>query len=72
MALNPFPMYKKVASLNCIISEQFYYWNEESGPHIDLFWSELAKNGTITAEKIIDPSRPSHAEQINMLLERRI
>jgi len=33
---------------------------------------ELAKNGTITAEKIIDPSRPSHAEQINMLLERRI
>ncbi len=30
---------------------------------------ELAKNGTITAEKIVDPSRPSHAEQINMLLK---
>jgi hypothetical protein len=74
MALNPPPIYKKVASLNCIIAEQLYYWNEEKGRHVEQFWDELAKNGIDYKRKdifktVLKRSRINNLQEYDYILD---
>lgn len=41
--LYPRPQYATVASLAQTESEFFVYWNEGSGPHVEKFWREVAR-----------------------------
>jgi hypothetical protein len=45
LALNPLPQFKKMQSLKCIEAEHFWYWNEKSGVHINLYWKAISQAG---------------------------
>ncbi|NQX92926.1 MAG: hypothetical protein HRT74_12535 [Flavobacteriales bacterium] len=45
MALKPAPPFNKVASLKYIENDFLIYWNEGSGPDVELFWKEIYTKG---------------------------
>lgn len=44
LALNPDPLFKKVASLKYLENDFLIYWNEADGLDVEKFWTELYKN----------------------------